>query len=420
MWNKPENPVPIGNDQLRVGVFVWIDRGWKEHPFIYNKFRITSDEQLKQLLALGSKDIFWIPSKSTATPGPPLPPEEITAPQETTSIAPNSDAVSEKTERLERQRALINKAERDWEKSAKTARESLLGLRDNPKQAGAKMREFTIATAQSVSGGEALLHLLEDKHGQGPQHHALNCMTLSMLLAKAMGLTSDAVSEVALGALAHDAGKAMIPAHLLRAKTRSKAEENLYRDHCRLGAELARVSGAFSEDAISIIQDHHEAIDGSGFPSGKKRAAISIAARIVAVANRYDRLCSPESPEKESILPTDALKKMWRDEQSKFDPTILAALVRLLGVYPPGTIVTLNDGSLGLVVSPGKNSLQPKVLIYDADTPKDEAPVVDLSEFGGALSIESALRPTDIPSDALEWISPRERLTYYFTAEPAS
>ena len=415
MWKKPENPIPIGDVQLRIGVFVWVDRSWKEHPFVYNKFRITSDEQLQQLRALGPENIYWVPSKSTAQPGPPSP--EEAPPRIIASEITQTAAVSEKSAKQQQQRALIAKAERDWEKAAKSAREALLGLRDNPRQAGTKMREFTLATAKSVSGGEALLHLLEDKHGQGPQHHALNCMTLSMLLAKYMGLPAAAVSEVALGALAHDAGKAMIPAHILRAKIRTKAEENLYRDHCRLGAELARTSGAFSEGAIAAIQDHHEALDSSGFPSGKKASAIGLSARIVAVANRYDRLCSPESPERESILPSDALKKMWRDEQPKLDPVILAALVRLLGVYPPGTIVSLNDGSLGLVVSPGKNSLNPKVLIYDPDIPKDEAPVVDLSETGEGLSIEEALHPRDIPEDALEWISPRERLTYYFTAE---
>ena len=369
------------------------------------------------MLALGPENIYWIPSKSTTDPGPPpTSGEPVPLPPPITPID-NANALKEKSEKIQQQRALISKAERDWEKAAKTAREALLGMRDNPKQAGTKMREFTNSTALSISGREALLHLLEDKHGQGPQHHALNCMTLSMLLAKAMGLPPAAIGEVALGALAHDAGKSMIPAHILRTKMRSKAEENLYRDHCRFGVDMARTSGAFSGGALSAIQDHHEELDGSGFPSGKKASAIGLSARIVAVANRYDRLCSPESPEREPMLPADALKKMWQEGQSKFDPVILAALVRLLGVYPPGTIVNLNDGSLGLVVSPGKNSLYPKVLIYDPDIPKDEAPVVDLSETGGSLTIENALRPTDVPEDALEWISPRERLTYYFTAD---
>jgi len=414
MWNKPENPIPIGNYQLRIGVFVWLDRSWKEHPFVYNKFRITTEEQLVQLQALGSDRVYWIPSKSKVEPGPPF----LGKPTPVTPIQTDNadDSFKKKNDERQRQRALIAKAERDWEKAAKATTEALLGMRDNPKQAGIKMKDLTKSASHSVLGGEALLHMLGDKGGQGPQHHALNCMTLAMLIAKAFGLPATAVGDVALGALAHDAGSTMIPRHILRAKKRTLAEENLYREHCKLGVELAIISGAFSDGALSAIQDHHESMDGSGFPSGKKGSEIGLAARIVAVADHYDRLCSPASPEQAPLLPANALKKMWKDEQMRLDPAVMTALIRLLGIYPPGTIVSLNDGSLGLVVSPGKSSLFPKVLIYDPDIPKDEAPVIDLVE-GGGLIIEESHSPADIPEDVLKWISPRERITYYFTAE---
>ena len=69
-WRHPENPIPIGEGLPRVGVFVWIDRPWSEHPFLYNKFRITTEEQLQQVLALGSHRVYWIPGKSTCEPLP--------------------------------------------------------------------------------------------------------------------------------------------------------------------------------------------------------------------------------------------------------------------------------------------------------------------------------------------------------------
>lgn len=70
-------------------------------------------------------------------------------------------------------------------------------------------------------------------------------------------------------------------------------------------------------------------------------------------------------------------------------------------------------------VSPGKQSLLPKVLIYDADIPKDEAIVMDLAESPG-ITIESALKPEDISEDAFKWFNPREKLSYYFTAESSN
>lgn len=416
MWTTPENPVPIKNDELRVGVFVWIDRSWSDHPFLSNKFRILDDKVLAQVKALGPKDIYWIPSKSTVRPiaavkhrePPETPPDANREHQE--------NQLRIKNEQVEKQRALFVKAKTERSKALNSTHDALLKLRDHPRQAGASMRDFAGSVTTSISQGDSLLMLLNDQEGQGLQHHALNCMTLSTLIAKSLNLPPQVISEVALGALAHDVGETLIPKHILQSGTRNRAEENLYRDHCRLGVKLAETSGVFSEAALSAVRDHHELLDGSGFPEGKEDKKIGLIPRIIAVADIYERLCSPASPDQAPMLPSEALKMMWNDYQTRLDSKMITALIRLLGIYPPGTIVTLNDGSLGLVVSPGKSSLIPKVLIYDPDTKKDDAIIIELEE-GGALRIEESVSPRDLPADALAWLSPGERTAYYFTAE---
>ena len=310
-WKQPEHPIPIGECKPCLGVFVWIDRPWSEHPFLYNRFRITTDEQLQQVLSLGPDRIYWIPSKSTSEPVAP-PPGSGGAATPVPAAPPTAASVKKRDEKLERQRAIVNRAERAWDKASLASREALLGMRDNPRQAAPKLRELTSAVAEQVSNSESILLLLGDKHGQGPQYHALNCMTVAVLIAKALALPAGAIKEIALGALAHDVGLVKVPPHILRSANRSRVEENLYREHCRFGVELARSSGGFSAGAIAAIEDHHEALDGSGFPAGKKGAAIGLAARIVGVVNRYDRLCHPESPDTRSMLPTHALKKCGR------------------------------------------------------------------------------------------------------------
>ena len=69
-------------------------------------------------------------------------------------------------------------------------------------------------------------------------------------------------------------------------------------------------------------------------------------------------------------MPAEALSQLYAKEGGKFDQKLLGLLIKILGVYPPGPIVQLNDGSLGLVVSPGRDSLRPKVLVYDPDIDK--------------------------------------------------
>jgi HD-GYP domain-containing protein (c-di-GMP phosphodiesterase class II) len=429
MWKRPEKPIAIHTSQVVVGLYVWLDMSWDDHPFLYNRFKINDAKQIATIRAIPIQGkLYYYPEKSSAAPGPVLDqPETVTTEDTEAPVASNEAAElaqemmqqnKEKHDRLRQQKDAAARADRAWEQAARVTREAMLGMTRSPKQAGAQLAELSKKTASMISQGqEILLHLLGDKEGDGPQFHALNVMTLAMLLGKVAGLNETQLSELALGTLAHDIGKAKVPAHILKAKTRAKHEEAFFRQHGAYGVEMARVSDAFGLTALSIIADHHEYIDGSGWPTGKTNAGP--AARIVALVDRYDRLCSPESPEREALMPAEALARIFRVETARFDPRLLSMLIKLLGVYPPGTLVKLNDESLGLVVSPGKESLRPTVLIYSPEDDKRDAPTVDLGQVS-ELKIEEALRPSSIPNDVLQWLNPRQRLSYFFSTEKSS
>lgn len=424
MWKKPENPLPLDQSQLVIGLFVWLDLSWDDHPFLYNRFKIRDEKQIVTIQALPVDGrLYYYPEKSSATPAPRV--ERPAAPEITAEMLAESRIAEEMAARneakhanLRRQRDTAARADRAWEQAARVTREAMLGMTRSPKQAGAQLLDLSQKTASLISQGqEVLLHLLGDKPGDGPQFHALNVMTLSMLLGKAAGLSEAQLAELALGTLAHDIGNAKVPLHILRAKTRAKHEEDFYRQHGAYGVDLAKVSGVFGPIALTVIADHHEYLDGSGWPTGKTNPGP--AARIAALVDRYDRLCSPESPEREALIPTEALARLFRKEAAKFDPRLLKLLIKLLGVYPPGTLVRLSDESLGLVVAPGKDSLRPCVLIYSPEMPKEDAPTIDLA-LVGELKIEEALRPSVLPPDVLQWMNPRQRLSYFFSIENAN
>jgi len=424
MWKKPEKPILIDPSQVVIGLFVWIDLSWDDHPFLYNRFKIRDDKQIATIRALRAHGhLYYYAEKSTATPAPLVEIVEEVPEAAADTVAERGFAEEmarqneEKHARLRQQKDVAARADRAWEQAARVTREAMLGMVRTPKQAGAQLLDLSQRTASLISQGqEVLLHLLGDKQGEGPQFHALNVMTLSMLLGKAAGLGEQQLAELALGTLAHDIGKAKVPLHILKAKTRAKHEEDFYRMHGAYGLELAKVSGVFGPVALSVIADHHEYLDGSGWPLGKTNPGP--AARIAAVVDRYDRLCSPESPEREALMPSEALARLFRTESAKFDQHLLKLLIKLLGVYPPGTLVRLNDESLGLVVSPGKDSLRPNILIYSPEMPKQEAPTIDLAQVA-ELKIEEALRPSALPADVLQWMNPRQRLSYFFSTDKA-
>jgi HD-GYP domain-containing protein (c-di-GMP phosphodiesterase class II) len=417
MWTRPEHSEMIHPSQLAIGLFVDIDLPWSAHPFLYSKFRITSAEQIAEIHALGLAQVKYFPNKSTAAPGPL--PDHPPVQAESPARADNrSNFEEQKRARLQAQKDDARRAERGWENAAKQTREALAGLKQSPKQAGQLLASLSRETADKVSaGGEILLHLLGDKKDEGPQFHALNTMTLAMVLGKALKLGDGELADLALGALAHDIGNIRIPAHLLKAKIRAKHEEDFYRAHVHYGIDIARETGVFSPRALAIIEEHHEFLDGSGFPRGTKK--LDPLAQIVSLVNRYDRLCGPESPEKTPLMPAEALSVLFARESGKFDKKLLGLLIKSLGVYPPGTIIMLNDGSLGLVVSPGGQSLRPEILIYDPDIDKKDAVVIDMNE-APELRIEEAVRPESLPMDVLLWLNPRRRLSYFFSTKVAA
>lgn len=413
-----DHPVPIEPHRLQLGVFVMIDHHWLDHPFARNRFLISTASQLRELQAMEGAGLFWIPALSQAEP---LPEESAPAPRPARASGPpaEDDGASLRRSQSVRERLLVAQARRDWNRAAETVRHALRGLRDNPQQAASDLSGVATAAAARILGGQDILQLLDRPGAETGQYHALNCMTIATLVAKVMRLPPQQITDVALGALVHDVGKVLIPHRVLREAKRSPAEERVYRDHCQIGLELARGTGVFSETVLDLIRDHHEAVDGSGFPAGRPGAELTVPARILALVNRYDRLCGPESPERTPLRPADALRRLWRDERKRIDPDVFSAMVNVLGVYPPGSIVQLSDLRIALVIAPSARPTLPLVLIYQPSRTQEQANLLDLSAGADGLAVEKHLLPHELSREALQWLDPRERLVYYFRgAEP--
>lgn len=425
MWNKPGQPVPIDPSQVVVGLYVWLDVRWDEHPFLSNRMMVKTSKDVAVIQSLDvAGRLYCYPEKSTAqVPAfvPPAPTTDAVAEAAAAAAAVVAAEVKQieaaKKEKRQRQKDAAARADRAWENAARNTKEALLTLNRSPKAAGELLAALSKETASSIANGqEVLLHLLGDKKDQGPQFHSLNVLTLCMLVGKKVGLTERELADLAMGALAHDAGKVQVPPQILKNPNRKKHEEDFYRQHVMFSVQLAAASGAFSKEALAIIADHHEAANGTGWPRGRRDSVR--AARILATVNRYDNLCTPEAVGVDPLMPAEALARMFKVEGAQFDPALLGALVKLLGIYPPGTVVQLNDSSLALVVAPGPESLRPQVLVYTPEISKDEAPTIEMHTEPD-LKIIEAIKPSTLPPDVLAWLNPQQRLSYFFSVENA-
>src|SRR5262249_9886553 len=161
-------------------------------------------------------------------------------------------------------------------------------------------------------------------------------------------------------------GKSEIPAQItLKTQPLTPAEESLFRTHPLVGSRLAQKLGPVPPAVIAIIEQHHECMDGSGYPRKTQGRWISQLVRVVAIANVYDNLCNPLDVEK-ALSPKDAMAHLFRAYAEKLDPDLVKTFISVMGVYPPGTVVQLSDDNIGLVVAVDRRQLlRPRVVLYN-------------------------------------------------------
>lgn len=414
----------ISIDQLRIGLYVQLDLKWFEHPFPFNNFRIKNEEQIKTIRGLKLKMVAYDPSRSEVeplllTPQLPAVAAEVAATvvEGRAELARGLAAKRALVERIQRQREAVARVEHAFVDTAKTIRGIEKNLLAKPEETVLQASQLVEQITESMlSAPELAIHIMNDKQGGEELYfHSLNVTMLALMMARDIKLPQEAVNALGMGALFHDIGRQEIPAKiLLKTEPLTQAERSFYEMHCEYGVKIGKRLH-FNPAMLSIIRDHHEAFDGSGYPAKLKGEAIGLLPRIVAIANRYDELCNPVNIA-EALTPHEALSLMFARLRSKFEPKLLQVFIRCLGVYPPGTIVQLSNGVIGMVATINTNQpMKPMIVVYDADIPKEDAILVDMARETEA-NIAKAIRPGLVPREILNYLSPRQRVSYYFDA----
>jgi HD-GYP domain-containing protein (c-di-GMP phosphodiesterase class II) len=406
----------ISVNRLQPGMFISLESlGWMAHPFLLNRFRIASVEQIQTLRRLGLVTVQWDPERSAATPLPEAPVE--TAPNEPdfTEIALKAmlEDKRERVLRVREKRENMARCARQFEQEAGTIRQIFGELGPRPNDA---LNQSSVLVTRLVGGlidaSSVAVHLVNLKKSEtGLPNHAMNTMVIALLIGKSLGLDEESMTHLGLGAMLHDAGVVDLPSRVVRNPNRSATEEQFYRTHIGRGLNAVAPMRNLPPAVKNIIACHHEAWDGSGYPGGLSGTKIPKLARIVAIANRYDNLCNPLDGRK-ALLPAEAVARMFKLESAAFDPEILSAFVKAVGVYPPGTFVHLSDDTLGLVIeSNSRDLLRPVVMLYDTSIPRSEALLLDMAETD--VKIAATLAPSDVPREAIEYLAPQGRVDLY-------
>ena len=412
----------IGMDQLCIGLHIRLN-SWMGHPFLLSSFKIVDQQQIDTLRAMGLKEIEYLPQKSDAKPLTPAPAQEEQEPEDSAvNEADKADLEilmqekKEKIEALSRERERIRAAERKYLKTASSVKNVMRLANQQPQHAAQLAGEVANDLAEIfLADSNPYIHLMGDNiTDENAYYHGLNVTVLSLILAKAVGTDDpETMRDIAQGAVLHDAGKAMIPSQIMmKDEELTPAEMKLMQMHPGYGIKLMQSVETLPNRVRSIILFHHEMNDGSGYPKGLKGEEIDAAVRIVTIANTYDNLCNPRVV-KRARTPAEALTFMYKNNLVKFDKAILSAFIKSLGIYPPGTIVKLKSGRVGIVMSVDSSDLlYPNLMLFDPAVPKDDAAIVNL-KHDLADAVETTLRPSSLPEAVHDYLSPRKRVCYF-------
>jgi putative nucleotidyltransferase with HDIG domain len=383
--------------QLQKGITVKLPLSWTDHPFLFNKIEITSDTQIKMIQQLGVPYVILLSGKLKTERQPT---QQVRKPK-------NSDVVMSEQEKLARKH--IRQSQTQFISAINGIRGAFGKIVSDPEGAS---RETSILVEtmldQLYSAEQVKLALVASgEPNASATQHGVSVAALSMMIAKGLQLTKPQIRTIATGALLHDIGKLRVP-EIIRNKRSALTvpEKNFIAMHPNYGEELLRRSGMFNEDVLDIVLHHHEFIDGSGFPDGLKSEQLAITTQIVALVNDYDSLLWRE----EIVSPQIALGYLFKTRAAQHSDTLIQALVKVLGIYPPGTLVKLTDNSLAKVAVTTDDVKQPQVWCCQRDGSKGRYRFLQQED----TSVDSMLKLDELSEGARKTLNPGAGISFYF------
>lgn len=194
--------------------------------------------------------------------------------------------------------------------------------------------------------------------------HPIRCASLAALLCTTRGYAPARRRSVMLAALLQNVSMLQLQQQLVQQSgALSAAQQRLIEDHPEASARLAAAAGIDDGLALTIVRQHHERADGSGYPHRLGQEDILEEAGILQLADRYCAMIAARSY-REALTPGESLRVLYTGQAGMWRSELIPQLIQMIGIYPPGSFVILGSGETGIVVKRGKRSTEPLVRAY--------------------------------------------------------
>lgn len=402
----------ISVHQLKVGMHVRdLICHWMDHPFMRNRFVISSEDEIRKIIAAGIHEVHIDTDKGLDVKDAPTVEEVKNAlEREITDIASGQQTSITRvslTEELTRAKQIKDQAH---ELVRNVMHDARLGKAVELDQVEPVVQNITESILRNPG---ALTGLLRIKNKDDYTFlHSVSVCTLLVAFCRSVGMDSATIRLAGLGGLLHDTGKALVPDDVLNKPGRLTDEEfDIIRKHPKDGYDILLKSPDIGEVPLDITLHHHERMDGSGYPDKLPGDQISTLAQMAAIVDVYDAITADRCYHK-GMSAADALRKMYEWSKFHFNPLHMQSFMRCVGIYPVGTLVLLESGRLGVVTEPHEtNLLTPKLRVFFNTksntyiTPQE----IDLSKplgMGGGDKILNHESPEKWRVDPMKFFSP--------------
>ncbi|HET8711248.1 MAG TPA: HD-GYP domain-containing protein [Spongiibacteraceae bacterium] len=339
---------------LKVGMYVReLDRPWLETPFILQGFPIRSVEDIEEI----AKHCEWVIVEVG---------EEVWQPAQERVLQE-----ARKPRTLDYTPSTTSKDELGNAKAAhQNARALTRSFMDDVRLGrGIDIKEVKATVSECVRSvlrnPDAMMWMsrLRSKD-EYTSEHSLNVGLLAITFGRHLGASEEDLNKLGVAGMLHDVGKMQTPNDILLKEAKLSDEEfQLMKMHAQQGRDILLAHRNIYHGAIDVAYSHHENLDGSGYPRGLKSGGITDFTRIVALCDVYDAITSDRAYKK-GASSLNALKIIQDEAGKKFDVRLAQEFIECIGLYPPGSIVELHNGEVGIVVGTNyRHRHLPKVMI---------------------------------------------------------
>jgi putative nucleotidyltransferase with HDIG domain len=398
----------ISIDQLKIGMTVEkLDRSWLATPFLRHRFRITSSIQIEQLYASGVQHLDVEADgvdldSGSVTPAmlaevepsqpiaPPLKPE--------LSTIPFVEELPAARRAYKAAKLIIQQAMEDVRMGRALNMEAVSEVVEN-------MSDSILRNPDALTSLTRLKQFDEYTF-----FHSVNTSALALSVGRHLGYQRVPLLQLGTGMLLHDIGKTLIPVEILNKPGRYEAGEfEIMKQHVLRGAEILSNTTGLNDMFVKSTLEHHERVDGTGYPNRRSKADLSQFGLIAAIVDIYDAVTSDRCYHK-GKTPHDTLQMLYElGIQGHVDGTLVQQFIQVVGVYPVGSCVSLNTGERGIVKQFNHQApLRPLIVLITDEAGHHRSTPLDLDLAARLRQPEQAI--ASILDPAVLGIDPRAYL----------